>query len=82
MNPSLKNVKTKANFIKYKRSGRTEFLRAKFNQENSFVSVYPFEGSGRLSSLSWSDGLIELTEDKQNIEKGDLVDFIPYKSFF
>ncbi len=76
------SFKIKANFMKYKRPGRTEFLRAKFNQENSFVSVYPFEGSGRLSSLSWSDGLIELTEDKQNIEKGDLVDFIPYKSFF
>ena len=76
------SFKTKANFIKYKRPGRAEFLRAKFNQENGFVSIYPFEGSGRLSSLSWSDGLIELSEDKQNIEKGDLVDFIPYKSFF
>ncbi len=76
------SFKTKANFIKYKRPGRTEFLRAKFNQENGFVSIYPFEGSGRLSSLSWSDGLIELSEDEQNIEKGDLVDFIPYKSFF
>ena len=76
------SFKTRANFMKHKRSGRTEFLRAKFNQENGFVSVYPFEGSGRLSSLSWSNGLIELSEDKQNIEKGDLVDFIPYKSFF
>ena len=76
------SFKIKANFMKYKRPGRAEFLRAKFNQENGFVSVYPFEGSGRLSSLSWSNGLIELSEDKQNIEKGDLVDFIPYKSFF
>ena len=68
--------------MKHKRSGRSEFLRANLNQEDGFVSIYPFEGSGRLSSLSWSDGLIELSEDKQNIEKGDLVDFIPYKSFF
>ena len=76
------SFKTKANFMKYKRSGRVEFLRAKFNQEKEFVSIYPFEGSGRLSSLSWSDGLIELSEGEQNIEKGDLVDFIPYESFF
>ena len=76
------SFKTKANFMKYKRSGRVEFLRAKFDQEKGFVSIYPFEGSGRLSSLSWSDGLIELSEGEQNIEKGDLVDFIPYESFF
>ena len=76
------SFKTKANFMKYKRPGRTEFLRAKFNQENGFVSIYPFEGSGRLSSLSWSDGLIELSEGGQNIEEGDLLDFIPYGSFF
>ena len=68
--------------MKYKRRGRTEFLRAKFNQENGFVSIYPFEGSGRLSSLSWSDGLIELSEYGQNIKEGDLLDFIPYGSFF
>ncbi len=76
------SFKAKANFMKYKRSGRVEFLRAKFDQEKGIVSIYPFEGSGRLSSLSWSDGLIELSESEQNIEKGDLVDFIPYESFF
>ena len=59
-----------------------EFLRAKFNQEDGLVSIYPFEGSGRLSSLSWSNGIVELSDGEQNIEKGDLVDFIPYESFF
>ncbi len=76
------SFKTKANFVKRKRSGRSEFLRAKFNQEDGFVSIYPFEGSGRLSSLSWSNGIINLNDDEQNIEKGDLVDFVPYQSFF
>ena len=74
--------KIKANFKKDKRPGRTEFLRANLNREDGFVSIYPFEGSGRLSSLSWSNGLIELPEREQNITPGDLVDFIPYESFF
>ena len=76
------SFKTKANFVKHKRSGRSEFLRAKLNQEDGFVSIYPFEGSGRLSSLSWSNGIIKLNDGERNIEKGDLVDFIPYQSFF
>ncbi len=76
------SFKTKANFVKHKRSGRSEFLRAKLNQEDGFVSIYPFEGSGRLSSLSWSNGIIKLNDCEQNIETGDLVDFIPYQSFF
>ena len=53
-----------------------------YNQEDGTVSIYPFEGSGRVSSLSWSNGIIELSEFEQNVEKGDLVDFIPYQSFF
>ena len=76
------SFKTKANFVKYKRSGRSEFLRANLNQEDGFVSIYPFEGSGRLASLSWSNGIIKLNDNEQNIEKGDLIDFIPYQSFF
>ena len=76
------SFKIRANFKKAKRPGRTEFLRANFNREDGFVSIYPFEGSGRLSSLSWSNGLIELPECEQNIKPGDLVDFIPYESFF
>lgn len=76
------SFKARANFKKHKRPGRIEFLRAKMNEEDGFVSIYPFEGSGRLSSLSWSSGIVELDESEQKIEKGDFVDFIPYGSFF
>ena len=76
------SFKAKANFKKYKKPGRTEFLRANLNREDGFVSTFPFEGSGRSTSLSWSNGLVELSEEGQNIELGDLVDFIPYGSFF
>ncbi len=76
------SFKKKANFTKNKRSGRTEFLRANLTEGDDFVSIYPFEGSGRVSSLSWSNGIVKLTEDGQNIKLGDLVEFIPYESFF
>ena len=76
------SFKTKANFKKFKRAGRTEFLRARFNQKDGLVSIYPHEGSGRLSSMSWSNGLIQLSETEQCIKAGDLVNFIPYQSFF
>ncbi len=76
------SFKAKANFVKHKRPGRSEFLRAKLSQGDGFVSIYPFEGSGRLSSLSSSNGIIKLNDSEQNIEKGDLIDFIPYQSFF
>ena len=76
------SIKKKANFKKYKRPGRTEFLRANLNRRDGFVSIYPFEGSGRISSLSWSNGIVKLPEKEQNIKIGDLVDFIPYESFF
>ena len=54
------SFKTKANFVKHKRSGRSEFLRANLNQEDGFVSIYPFEGSGRLSSLSGQTASLSL----------------------
>ena len=76
------SFKAKAKFEKYKRPGRTEFLRANLNMEDGYVSIFPLEGSGRLSSLSWSNGIVELSEKEQNIEMGDLVEFIPYGSFF
>ena len=76
------SFKAKANFKKYKRLGRTEFLRANLNREDGFVSIFPLEGSGRLSSLSWSNGLVELSEEEQDIDREDLVNFIPYGSFF
>ena len=76
------SFKAKANFKKYKRRGRTEFLRANLNREDGFVSTFPLEGSGRLSSLSWSNGLVELAEEDQDIYRGNLVSFIPYGSFF
>ena len=69
-----------SNFTKKKRSGRKEYLRAKINSEG-MVDVYKSEGSGRISGLSWSTGLVELPEESLEINKGDTVNFIPYSNY-
>ncbi|UWR23092.1 gephyrin-like molybdotransferase Glp [Sulfitobacter sp. S190] len=68
-----------ANFTKRKKPGRTEFLRARFGPDG--IEVFPSEGSGRISGLSWADGLVELCEGERQIAPGDLVRYIPYASF-
>ena len=69
-----------SNFIKKKRAGRKEYLRARINN-NGMIDVFKSEGSGRISGLSWSTGLVELSEEAMEINKGDMVNFIAYSSY-
>ena len=68
-----------ANFSKNKKPGRSEMLRARVRDGQ--VEVFGSEGSGRVTGLAWSDGLVELDESAQQIEPGTSVRFIPYGSF-
>jgi len=68
-----------ANFEKRKKAGRREYLRARIRDGK--VEVFPSEGSGRISGLSWADGLVELSDEAQVIAPGDNVRYIPYCSF-
>ena len=67
-------------FDKQKKIGRREYLRARLSQDGN-AEIFPSEGSGRISSLSWSTGLLELMDDEEKILKGDMVKYIPYSSF-
>ena len=69
-----------AAFTKSKKAGRREYLRAKMLDDGS-VDVYKSEGSGRISGLSWADGLVELPDEAMDVCQGDLVRFMPYGSF-
>jgi molybdopterin molybdotransferase len=40
---------------------------------------YPVDGAGVITSLTRTDGLIELSEDLTRIESGDAVPFIDYR---
>ncbi|MDX1558255.1 MAG: molybdenum cofactor synthesis domain-containing protein [Marinobacter sp.] len=68
-----------ANFSKNKKPGRSEMLRARVREGQ--VEVFGSEGSGRVTGLAWSEGLVELDESAQQIEPGTPVRFIPYGSF-
>lgn len=64
--------------------GRREFLRGRLVRNEGHqlcVKPYPKDGSGLISSLRESDGLIEIAEDVEAISEGQSVTFIPYSEF-
>ena len=69
-----------AAFSKSKKPGRREYLRARVNADSA-VEIFGSEGSGRVSGLSWSDGLVELDDGAKTIRPGDAVRYLPYSSF-
>jgi molybdopterin molybdotransferase len=69
-----------AEFEKSKKPGRREYLRARINTAGR-VEVFASEGSGRISGLSWADGLVELGDGRLQVRRGDSVRYIPYSSF-
>lgn len=63
------------------RSGRREFLRARLQRDAAgrlSAQTHHSTSSGVLSSLTWSDGLVEIPESFGNVRPGDVVSFIPY----
>ena len=68
-----------AGFEKRKKPGRREYLRARMREGRA--EVFKSEGSGRISGLSWAEGLVELPDGEAHIRPGDPVRFLPYGSF-
>ncbi|WP_209424749.1 gephyrin-like molybdotransferase Glp [Pararhodobacter sp. SW119] len=69
-----------AAFAKRKKPGRREYLRARLNAEGA-AEVFASEGSGRISGLSWAEGLVELPDGAAEIVPGTPVRYLPYASF-
>ncbi|MEM9249474.1 MAG: gephyrin-like molybdotransferase Glp [Pseudomonadota bacterium] len=78
--PTPQGFMVPAAFSKRKKPGRAEYLRARMTAEGE-VEVFPSEGSGRVSGLSWAEGLVELDASPREIRPGDQVRFLPYASF-
>lgn len=68
-----------AAFSKNKKHGRSEFLRARIRDGQA--EVFASEGSGRISGLSWAEGLVELPQEAATITPGTPVRYIPFGSF-
>lgn len=69
-----------AAFTKSKKPGRREYLRARINDQGA-AEVFASEGSGRISGLSWAEGLVELPDGAAVISPGTRVRYIPFTSF-
>ena len=69
--------------IAAKKPGRREFLRATYLNDGKGprVSRYPRDGSGLISSLTQSNGLVEIAEDTTTVARGEPVRFLPYAGF-
>ena len=77
--PQLYQVRSGFNFKK--KVGRREWLRASLQKDDNgemFVLKYTADGSGIISSMVASDGLIELSEECDSIKKGELVDYLSF----
>lgn len=78
--PTPQGFTLPAAFEKRKKAGRREYLRARISPEGT-AEAFASEGSGRISGLSWADGLVELEDGARHIRPGDPVRYIPFSSF-
>lgn len=69
-----------ANFNWDKKGTRCEYLRVRLIKDQSgkeTLNLYPHQGSGVLSSVSWANGLVMIPPET-TVQKGDKVDYIPF----
>ena len=74
----------KVNFSMKKKSKRLEWIRVNIINDSKelIVNKYPKQGSGMITSLSYSDGIIEIPENISQINVGDTFPFYSFKNLF
>jgi molybdopterin molybdotransferase len=71
----------RAAFAYRKKKGRREYVRVKLVRAADGTleaSKHPQEGAGVITSLTETDGLVELSENMTTVEPGSTVGFLPY----
>jgi molybdopterin molybdotransferase len=71
----------RAGFAYKKKEGRREYVRVRLERQadGSLTAIkHPQDGAGVLTSLTETDGLVELDEDTRTIAAGATVGFLPY----
>src|SRR5262245_10251587 len=82
--PEPRRFQFAAAFSQTKKVARREFWRVRLTTGKDgrvAVAKFPRDGSGLISSLRESDGLVEVGEDVSEVTEGQLVNFIPYTEF-
>ena len=74
-------VRVAAGFEHNKKPERREWLRARLVRDADgrlTAEKFPRQGSGLITSLVQSDGLVEIPEDVTHVARGSMVDFLPF----
>jgi len=81
---NIKSEKIKTNFSMIKKTKRLEWLRVskKLIKNEYVITKHPKQGSGMISSISYSDGVVEIPEDISVIKKGDVFDYYDFDKLF
>ena len=76
--------KIKVNFNMKKKTKRMEWLRVnKILKNSEFIAEkFPKQGSGMISSMAYSNGIIEIPEDVSKININDIYDYYDFKILF
>ena len=76
--------KLKTNFSMIKKTKRLEWLRVskKLIKKEYRIVKHPKQGSGMISSISYSDGIVEIPEQVSIINKGDIFDYYDFDKLF
>ena len=71
----------RSGFAYRKKQGRREYVRVSLRRDGDGALEaikFPQDGAGVITSLTETDGLVELDEDTRTIEPGATVGFLPY----
>jgi molybdopterin molybdotransferase len=78
---ALLPLPVQAGFSYRKKKGRREYVRVALKRRADGVieaTKHAQDGAGVITSLTETDGLVELTEDTTTIEPGSTVGFLSY----
>ena len=67
-------------FAYRKKAGRREFIRVRLD-DALVAHKHPQDGAGILTSLTESDGMVELPEDMERLAEGEPVGFVPFSGW-
>jgi len=80
-----KSFRATVNFSMKKKTERLEWLRVILDNDNlegPHVNKFPKQGSGMISSIAYSDGIIEIPENISEVNKGDKFDLYLFNQMF
>ena len=75
IDPRVEIIATISKDVPVSRMGYRHFLRVKLEKKENHLLALPvkLKGSGIISSLTKSDGIVEISEDKEGLKKGEKV---------